>query len=130
MLQVTAAGKLGRDAELRTTQQGTRVLGFSLAVDVGFGQHKKTEWLDCAVWGDRAEKLAPYLLKGQSVTVIGEGGLRTWEKNGKNGAAITVNVRELALQGGGKRDDGQAQQHGGDASGWGNAPGLDDEIPF
>lgn len=130
MFQVTIAGRLGRDAELRTIQSGTKVLGFSIAVDTGFGDKKKTYWVDCTIWGDRGEKLAQHLTKGTALTVTGEGGLRTWEKDGKSGAAITCNVRELTLQGG-KRDGG-SQSSGGDGGGW-DAPGddgFDSEVPF
>ena len=108
MLHITAAGRVGRDAELRTTQSGTQVLGFTVAADVGFGDKKHAVWLECSIWGDRAAKLAPYVLKGQSVTVMGEADLRTWEKNGKNGASITCRVSELALQG--SKGDGSQRQ--------------------
>jgi len=126
MLQITTAGKVGRTAELRTTQQGTKVLGFSVATDVGFGDKKTTVWLDCAIWGDRAVALAPYITKGSSITIIGEGGLRVWEKDGKSGSSITVNVREVALQGG-KREDGGRTEKPTES---GYVPDMDDEIPF
>ena len=57
-------GRLGRDAELRTTQSGEKVLGFAVANDVGFGERKQTLWADCSLWGRRAEALAQYLTKG------------------------------------------------------------------
>lgn len=125
MLQITAAGRVGRDAELRTTQSGTQVLGFTVAADVGFGDKKHAVWLECSVWGDRAAKLAPHIRKGTSLTVIGEADLRTWESNGKSGSSITCRVSELALQGG--KNEGQRQAEPG-----GHEPpdGLDDEIPW
>lgn len=130
MFQIMIAGRLGRDAELRNTTSGHKVLGFSIAVDTGFGDKKKTYWIDCTIWGDRGEKLAQHLTKGTALTVTGEGGLRTWEKDGKSGAAITCNVRELTLQGG-KREGGN-QSSGGDGGGW-DVPGDDgfgSDVPF
>lgn len=135
MFQITVAGRLGKNSELRTTQSGKSVLGFSVAVDTGFGDSKKTVWIECALWGERGEKLAQYLTKGASVTIIGEGGLRTWESNGKSGASVTCNVRELTLQGGKRDGDSQGGdrdqgQYRGGGSGWEPPADLDDDIPF
>lgn len=95
------AGRLGRDAELRNTPDGKTVLNFALAVDTGYGDRKETLWIDCALWGDRSEKLAQYLTKGKQVTIAGDVGLRTFEKrDGSAGASITCNVQRLTLQGG------------------------------
>ena len=117
MFQVTAAGRLGKDAALRTTQGGEKVLGFSIGVDVGYGQNKKTEWIECAIWGTRAEKLVQYLTKGMPVAVTGAGGIRNWESNGKPGTSITCRVSELTMQGG-KRDGGRSgDDDGGSARG-------------
>lgn len=94
------AGRLVHDASVRQAgQSGTPVCNFSLAVDVGWGDRQETLWVDCALWGDRAEKLAPYLTKGKAVTVAGDVGLRQFEKrDGSAGASITVNVQRVTLQ--------------------------------
>lgn len=58
---------LGRDAEVRYTQDGKAVANLSLAVKYGVrGQDGKypTQWIDASLWGKQAEALAPYLLKG------------------------------------------------------------------
>lgn len=58
---------LGRDAELRSTAQGEKVASLALAYTYGRkGQDGKTptQWVDAALWGDRAAKLAEYLTKG------------------------------------------------------------------
>ena len=61
MKQITIAGKLGKDAELRSTQNGDKLASFSVAVDDGYGQNKRTLWFDCTVFGKRGETLAPML---------------------------------------------------------------------
>jgi single-strand DNA-binding protein len=97
------AGRIGQAAEIRHTPGGNVVAGFSLAVDVRKGGEKQTLWIDCSIWGDRAEKLAPYLTKGASVAVAGDVGVRTYEKrDGTHAASITCNVRDLTLLGGGR----------------------------
>ncbi|MFT4179483.1 MAG: single-stranded DNA-binding protein [Thermomonas sp.] len=87
----TFKGRIGRDAVTRYTQGGKAVTGFSLAVDIGWGDNKATLWIECNIWGERGEKLAQHLLKGTSPTVSGELGTR--EHDGKT--YITLNVREI-----------------------------------
>lgn len=129
------AGRIGRDADLRHTQDGKAVLNFALAVDTGYGDRKETLWVDCALWGERGEKLAQYLTKGKAVTVSGDVGLRTFDKrDGSHGASLTCNVQRLTLQGGGEarqaapapaaeRAPAQRPLPAGE-------PGFDDDIPF
>lgn len=105
MNQAHFAGRIGRPAELRHTPNGKAVAGFSLAVDERKGGEKSTLWIDCSVWGDRAEKLAGYLTKGTCIAVAGEVGVRTYEaRDGSTRSTLTCNVRELTLLGG-KRDE-------------------------
>lgn len=61
--------RLGKDAELRFTQTQQQVLNFVGAYDVGYGQNKKTQWIECSLWGDRAAKVADFMKKGQQVMV-------------------------------------------------------------
>ena len=53
----TFAGRVGRDAELKKLDSGRELLEFSLAVTVGWGDRKDTQWVKATVWGDRAAKL-------------------------------------------------------------------------
>ena len=109
MIILTAAGRLTKDADLRYTPSGTAIANFTVATDVGFGDKKHAVFIGCSLFGKRAEALAEYLLKGSSVTVSGNADLRLWESNGKHGAEITLNVQEVALQGGRSGDSGASQ---------------------
>ncbi|GEM_PF-337608 len=103
----TFTGRLGADGELRTTQSGEKVLGFRVANDVGFGERKTTQWVDCSIWGRRAESLAPHLTKGKSVVVSGEVTLREYEKrDGTRGAGLSVRVAEIDFTGGAREEGG------------------------
>lgn len=119
--------RIGKDAVTRFTGNGKAVTGFSAAVDSGFGENKKTIWLDCSAWGERWEKVAPYLTKGSQVFIQGELGTR--EHEGKT--YITVDVKELKLVGGKAAGEGKPQrqerQPSRDAS---YADASDDSIPF
>src|SRR3954451_16434544 len=59
----TFSGRVGADAELRTTQSGEKVLSFRVANDIGFGDRRTTQWVDCSMWGKRAESVANYVKK-------------------------------------------------------------------
>jgi len=116
----TFTGRLGADAELRTTQSGEKVLGFRVANDVGFGERKTTQWVDCSIWGRRAESLAPHLTKGKGVVVSGEVTLREYEKrDGTRGSQMSVRVAEIDFMGG----DRGAEGGGGGGGGYGGGGG-------
>lgn len=102
--------RIGRDAETRYTPNGHAVANFPAAVDVGYGENKSTLWLDCALFGKRAEGgLIPYLTKGAQVVIEGEINLRQFQKqDGTHGAAVTLKVADLSLVGG--KPDGQQAQ--------------------
>lgn len=122
MKTVSIAGRIGKSAETRRTQNGDPVTSFSVAVDDGYGERKSTMWFDCSLWGNRGNNLAQHLTKGTAVSLSGELGKR--EHEGKT--YLTIRVNELTLQGGGKTDQpAQKQQSYGQASG-----DLDDSIPF
>ena len=93
-------GSLGRDGELKTVNNQSLV-SFAVANSIGFGDKKTTLWLDCTLWGKRAETVAQYLTKGQSVFVSGE--LSTREYQAKDGSgtktALALNVTVLDLVG-------------------------------
>lgn len=140
----TFTGRLGADGELRTTQGGDKVVSLRVANDVGFGERKTTQWVECSIWGKRAESLAPHLTKGKQVVISGEVTLREFQKrDGTQGAGLSVRVAEIDFTGGGQRDDA-GQQRQPDAGGYGGAgkgapagrgqtpsqDDLDNDIPF
>lgn len=130
-------GNVGRDAELRHASNGDPVANFPLAVETGTRQTPKTMWIDCSVWGKRAEKLAPYLTKGKKVAVLGRISQDNYTKrDGTPGFRIEVSCNEVEFLGGRQQEQDQgdqpaaaparpkqsAQQH--------PINDMDDEIPF
>lgn len=134
MNSATFAGRLGQDGVLRTTPKGDQVVGFSLAVDERKGQEKTTLWVECSLWGKRAEALAQYLSKGTVVAVSGQVGLRTYEGRNGHQAQLTLRVSELTLLGGGPRQQGRSEQgyepRQRDAAPVDAGGFVDDDIPF
>lgn len=119
MNNITVAGPLGRDAEVRSLNNGDQVANFSVAD--GQGKDKLTIWWNCQLFGKRAQSLAPYLLKGQQVAVSGQITEREWrDKDGNMRKSMELRVNDVALQGG--------KSHGSPAA----RPAEDDDssIPF
>jgi single-strand DNA-binding protein len=131
---IAFSGRIGKDAETRTTQGGDRVTSFSVGCNVG---RDKTQWIDCSIWGDRGDKLAPYLLKGTPVGVNGRPAVRAYLKDGEAVAVQQCMVNHVDLLGSksdgdrasGNRDD--SRDNGRSRAGSGPAPvDLGDDIPF
>lgn len=100
--KLIATGNLGRDAEVKFIPSGTAVTEFSIAISLGWGDKKRTEWLECQAWGERFQKLAQYLLKGTSVLIEAEPRTEKWTKDGVEKVRTRWNIREIDLQGGKK----------------------------
>lgn len=127
------AGNVGKDAELRTTQGGESVLGFSVAVYNGKdkqGQDRPATWWSCSLWGVRADKLAPYIKKGAKMTVQGRPSARVHD--GK--AYLELNVSDLTFMGGGERREDERREDTArgyeDQATLMSSRDMDDEIPF
>ncbi len=102
--------RVGRDAELRTLQDGTPVASISLAYNYGkAGQDGKraTQWIDATMWGQRAEKLAPLLLKGSlHCFTLDEMHIQMFSRqDGTQGHKLVARVLDVEL---GSRPEGQA----------------------
>ncbi|MCK9225597.1 MAG: single-stranded DNA-binding protein [Candidatus Muirbacterium halophilum] len=83
MNQVSIIGNLTRDPEMRTTNNGTPVTSFSIAVNTGWGDNKKTAFIPITVWNKAAESCHQFLNKGSKVAVSGKLDTGSYEKDGK-----------------------------------------------
>lgn len=107
----TFSGRVGADAELRTTQSGEKVLNFRVCNTIGFGDKKIDQWVDCSYWGKRAEAVSSYVRKGDKITVSGEVKLEEFNRrDGTPGSKLAVRVNDLDLA---ARSEGGGQQSGG-----------------
>lgn len=62
-------GNLAKDPEIRYTQSGTAVCNFTLGVNSGWGDKKRTDWLPIVTWGKTAEACSNNLVKGSKVLI-------------------------------------------------------------
>lgn len=87
--RVNISGNLTRDPELRVTASGTQVLSFGVAVNDRRRNPQTGEWedypnfVDCTMFGTRAEAVRRYLSKGSKVAIEGKLRYSSWEKDGE-----------------------------------------------
>ena len=144
--KVILVGNLGKDPEVRRTQEGSPIVHLSVATseswrDKNSGERKeKTEWHRVVIFNENIAKVAEqYLKKGAKVYIEGQLQTRKWQdQSGVDKYTTEVVVPRFNGQltmldtrggggGGGGRDFGGPPD---DMGGGGSAPDLDDEIPF
>lgn len=140
--RVMLIGNLGREPEIRTMQNGTKVANLTLATseswkDKASGEKKeKTEWHRVVIFGPLADIASQYLQKGSKVYVAGSLQTRKWKDQG----GVEKYTTEIVLQGfgaelvmldapGGKRDEPVADR-GRATQGPGATRGMNEDIPF
>lgn len=69
---VEIAGHLGADAEERFTSTGKRVISLRIATKTRQGGKDETIWWKANIWGDRFDKMLPFLRKGTGLIIFGE----------------------------------------------------------
>ncbi len=141
--KVLISGNLTRDAELRQTQGGMAILSFGVAVNDRRKNNQTGEWedyanfVDCTMFGTRAEKLGQYLTKGLKVAIEGKLHWSQWEDRNGGGkrSKLDVYVDNIefmsARNGGGQGGYQQPQQYQQPAQQPQQGAGLyDADIPF
>ena len=132
--RVIISGNLTRDAELRRTAAGMSILSFCVAVN-DRRKNQQGEWenypnyVDCVMFGNRAEKLAGYLYRGIKVVIDGKIRYSSWDSNGQKRSKLEVVVDDLELLS--RRENNQ--QHSNQQYQPSQSPQLpvyDDDIPF
>jgi single-strand DNA-binding protein len=126
---LTAIGNISKDAELRFTPKGDAIASFSFALNSGYGDKQITTWLNCSVWGKRAETLAPMLLKGTKIGISGELTNRPYTaKDGTEKHSLDVRVNNVTLLG--SKADANARQESKSQAQVDSFDDLDSNIPF
>jgi len=127
--RVNISGNLTRDPELRKTQGGMAILSLGVAVNDRRKNQQTGEWedvpnfVDCVVFGSRAEKLAQFLAKGTKVAIEGKLRWSQWEKDGAKRSKLEVIVDEIEFMSRGQQQRQQQQQTA-------SADLYDENIPF
>ena len=149
IIRVIFSGNLTLDPELRSTSSGLHVLVFGVAVNDRRKNQQTGEWedypnfIDCTMFGARAESLSRYLGKGTKVAIEGKLRWSQWEREGQKRSKIEVIVDELEFMSSRNSD---SSSYGGGMGGGYSAPAAapvvaapvvdasssvyDEDIPF
>ncbi len=135
--KVILVGHLGRDPELRYTQNGQAVANFSLATTESYAKRDgeredRTEWHRIVAWGRLAEICAEYLSKGRQVYVEGRIQTREWEdREGEKRRTTEIVAREMQMLGRrGETSETTEEPQSADAKTANIGAPSDDDIPF
>ena len=93
MLSLFAAGRLGRDPKSAPHRDGI-VARFSLAVT---HNKEETTWINCSVFGKKADLVMKYYKKGSIVSLSGNGKLRSYDRDGVPSQSLDLIVNDLTL---------------------------------
>lgn len=153
MNQITIAGHLGADPEVRFTSSGQKVTTIRVAARARRGSKDETIWWRVTVWGEQFDKMIGYFKKGSPIIVLGE--LNKPEiftdRDGRPQVSMNITALNLMFSPFGKpdgagsnspnsREPANEMAHagsmmgGGDQSSFGQGKEessfMDDEIPF
>ena len=132
--RVNISGNLTRDPELRATASGTQVLSFGVAVNDRRRNPQTGEWedypnfVDCTMFGARAEAVNRYLQKGSKVAIEGKLRYSSWERDGQRRSKLEVIVDEIEFMSRGQNQGGYGQD-GGNTYGGGYQGGYAAPAP-
>ena len=120
-------GRLTADPEITSTQSGTTIARYTVAVDRKYAKdgQQKTDFFTCTSFGKQAEFVERYLKKGVKVVASGEMRLDTVQKDGKNVTYPKVAVNEIEFAESKKSDSGEAKTED-----FLNVADNLDELPF
>lgn len=119
--KVMITGNLTRDAELRSTPSGTSILSLGVAVNDRRRNQQTGDWedyanfIDCNMFGRRADALAPYLKKGTKVAIEGRLHYSSWEdrNTGQRRSKVDVTIDELEFMSSRNSAGGNGGSYGG-----------------
>lgn len=133
--RVLVSGNLTRDPEVRTTAAGNPVMGFGIAVNDRRKNSQTGEWedypnfIDCTMFGARAESVSRFLTKGSKVALEGKLRWSQWETNeGQKRSKIEIIVDEIEFMS--NRNDESASTAPAPAVGPMTGTLYDEDIAF
>ena len=101
--KVVITGNLTREPELKRTASGMAILNLGIAVNDRRKDPKSGEWgdyanfIDCVMFGTRAESISNYLHKGIKVAIDGKLRWSQWESEGQKRSKVEVTVDDIEI---------------------------------
>ncbi|MCQ2547840.1 MAG: single-stranded DNA-binding protein [Clostridia bacterium] len=113
MNQVSLIGRLTRDPDVRYTSGQMAVARFTIAIDTGYGDNKRTDFPNIVVFGAQAENCEKYLGKGRLVGITGRIQTGSYDKNGQKVYTTDVVASRVEFLDRGDKPQGNATGFGG-----------------
>jgi single-strand DNA-binding protein len=138
--RVILIGRLGKDPQVRFTQEGTAVANFSVATDESFtdragDKQTRTEWHSIVAWKRLAEISGEYLSKGRAAYIEGSLRTRKWtDQQGNEHTKVEIVASRIVLLG--SKNGSQQNSNGSSPNRMPSeqpqppAPEVEDDIPF
>lgn len=143
--RVMLIGRLTRDPESRSTNSGSNVVSFGMAVNRVYMRRdsgekvEETCFVDCEAWGRQGETIAKYMSKGRQLFIEGRLKFDSWERDGQRRSKLSVVVENFQFLGdrgegggggGGYNQGGASSGRGAPVGGGAQDAFDDDDIPF
>lgn len=100
---VALMGRITFEPELKSTNSGTSVMRFQIAVDRNYqasGKERETDFIDCVAWGKTAEFVKSWFHKGQMIALTGEIQTRNFtDKDGNKRKSVEVVANNVSFCG-------------------------------
>lgn len=111
MNKVELIGRLTKDPELRSTQNGTNVAKYTIAINTGYGEKQQTQFINISTWGKSGEFVSKYFKKGQSIGIVGRLNSNNYEdKNGNKRYSLEVITEDIEFIGDKKEEKIQQEE--------------------
>lgn len=116
------SGNLTRDPEMRTTASGMPIMSFGVAFNDRRKNNQTGEWedyanfIDCVMFGNRAQNIQQYLSKGSKVTIEGKLHWSQWERDGQKRSKIEIIVDDIDFGGSKQSSQGSQASYSGSIS--------------
>lgn len=130
--KITVMGRMTRDPELRRTNSGTAVTGFTIACERDFkadNGEREADFIECVAWRNTAEFVSKYFAKGRMAVVSGRLQTRNWTDKDGNKRKATEIIAESVYFGDSKRDGTAQQSYTAPQESFAELPD-DGDIPF
>ena len=122
-------GRLTKAPELKQTQNGKSVCGFTIAVDRN-RDREKTDFVPIVAWGKTAEFVNQWFGKGDLITIVGRIEVRNYEDKNGNKRTATEVIAEEALFGGSKNTTNASENPAESKNGEFEQIEDDGDLPF
>lgn len=131
---VALLGRITKDLELKSTQSGTSVLQFTVAVDRDFvkqGEERQADFISCVAFKELANHIAKWFSKGRMIAVEGRLQTRSYEdKNGTKHYVTEIIVNKASFTGEKAEQRQEQRQDAPELGGYDDGVLSDGSVPF